>query len=620
MSSITYKRGPRCGLKNCPSTLWRVLDGQRVCQYGHIKEGDLEIAEEDDDAFLNLGRKINVPGLGSYSSAIGVIKGDDEGVWYGKEGNALYMQCLQLILRTQVRWLIEKQGIRPELEGVVKDLWSLYISRSNFAKTKFEHEDSDQDNAEEDSNVDRGHDDLLDAANPFYTDEDDTIANETPRVKSSDPKRLVVIELAQLIDMPVLCYLGCLMIRAPVYICDFHRWIQQFQFPHMKSLRLIPKEMREHLAGGYHNALTPMRIPRSGELLTEVRKLLIYFHGTYKIKFPKPLFQPLLVKVLRGLFLPVELYLAVEKLIGILEIDLEIPLTSDVKANQIWPETQIVALVIFCVKLCYGFDDLRRTPSGESPSENVPEASEMAEATESYITPEISSAKIQPIIELAAYSPDWNLWMDMVRKVWIEDESLGEVDEKELPFWTPVQIDRYLDWFEDNFVEPDATTESALKQRGKKANQAMSLKRLLDLFPTELGDESARGSNTKQKFRKRKCSRSQDNESMNYTAPETLSEIGQIITATTQIKAKVLAETQSKPAKKTKTKTINQSQNSLNLTPGARYPIYTAAVMRMPTALEILFQSAEKMTAISVPVLRGSVVGIERRCKKYLQR
>lgn len=45
----TFIRGPICGTDNCPSRLWRIIDGRRTCQYGHVMEGDVEFNDDEDD-------------------------------------------------------------------------------------------------------------------------------------------------------------------------------------------------------------------------------------------------------------------------------------------------------------------------------------------------------------------------------------------------------------------------------------------------------------------------------------------------------------------------------------------------------------------------------------------
>lgn len=46
---FTFIRGPVCGTDNCPSRLWRIIDGRRTCRYGHVMDGDIEFNNDEDD-------------------------------------------------------------------------------------------------------------------------------------------------------------------------------------------------------------------------------------------------------------------------------------------------------------------------------------------------------------------------------------------------------------------------------------------------------------------------------------------------------------------------------------------------------------------------------------------
>lgn len=68
----TYIRGPVCGVDNCPSRLWRVINGRRTCQYGHVMEGDVEFNDDDDNVNVmsTMTRRMNLTtnAVGSFQS------------------------------------------------------------------------------------------------------------------------------------------------------------------------------------------------------------------------------------------------------------------------------------------------------------------------------------------------------------------------------------------------------------------------------------------------------------------------------------------------------------------------------------------------------------------------
>ncbi len=45
----------------------------------------------------------------------------------GTAGRELYLECLQLILRRQLAWLVAEKGFPPQAELVVRDLWDLRL-------------------------------------------------------------------------------------------------------------------------------------------------------------------------------------------------------------------------------------------------------------------------------------------------------------------------------------------------------------------------------------------------------------------------------------------------------------------------------------------------------------
>lgn len=45
----------------------------------------------------------------------------------GNAARELFLECLQLLLRKQVLWLVRRKGFHPDLEAVVRDLWRLRV-------------------------------------------------------------------------------------------------------------------------------------------------------------------------------------------------------------------------------------------------------------------------------------------------------------------------------------------------------------------------------------------------------------------------------------------------------------------------------------------------------------
>ncbi|KAF4125286.1 hypothetical protein GMORB2_4126 [Geosmithia morbida] len=110
-------RGERCS--QCGDRKYYLENGMRFCaSNGHEIEGfiQFDVTEEED-----AGR------LGSVARREKEIREKETRQLTGLEGKSLYLEALQLVLRSQTLWLIREKGHAEELETVVRDLWDLRI-------------------------------------------------------------------------------------------------------------------------------------------------------------------------------------------------------------------------------------------------------------------------------------------------------------------------------------------------------------------------------------------------------------------------------------------------------------------------------------------------------------
>lgn len=152
---LDWKKGPRCGYENCPSTKYaQYSDGltyckeghqQAVCSDGHRRKGQWlirlqgQIATQPDEEDFAIGgrryrqqKEVKEQVSRSrlfFSLSIYFLwsEPDHISVYRGSEALQLYLQAYQLILRKQCWTLIHTLGLPAELEVVVKDLWELRI-------------------------------------------------------------------------------------------------------------------------------------------------------------------------------------------------------------------------------------------------------------------------------------------------------------------------------------------------------------------------------------------------------------------------------------------------------------------------------------------------------------
>lgn len=106
MSQLTWIRGPVCGINNCRSRLYKAYAGRKICQYGHVVEGNVEFGEDDGEAYTQTRRinlLINDTGFGSSVSTSALpslsLTPTIPSRLYGRDARALYYKASQHILQ-----------------------------------------------------------------------------------------------------------------------------------------------------------------------------------------------------------------------------------------------------------------------------------------------------------------------------------------------------------------------------------------------------------------------------------------------------------------------------------------------------------------------------------------
>lgn len=208
-SRRVYRRGPICGVDNCPSNLYFSLNGQRTCQYGHIMHNDFEF---EDDAVPESGGggqirrlKLGLDSRGNFTSNEAVKRGyakvmakrkHERAVLYGEEGKHLYVTTCQQILEWQVHkvtLLLDLDDVEGHIyQTLVLKLWVLYLKRMMPNKGK--------------------------------------------------KMNLLKLDLVTLLCFHYLAL--CVMMKQEIFLNDFIRMIECFEFPHLSCLKLMPMDMK----------------------------------------------------------------------------------------------------------------------------------------------------------------------------------------------------------------------------------------------------------------------------------------------------------------------------------------------------------------------------------------
>lgn len=429
-------KGPPCGIENCRSKRYEEGDdGHLYCQNGHQQAA--VVRGQDDDDYISAARTVTRK-----------KKTEDEDdktssrVYKGPQALGLYLKCLQLILRHQVWFLVHDRGLPAELETVVHDLWALRITQLEDRIAS--HQDVST-NSQSQSQV-------------FNTleSEDEGTDCEKGHVSSAKGKRGNKLSAPpNLTDCLVLCYLGITTLRLPCTPGDLYAWVADGNLVYRRAIRLLPLGMRDRLPPVYRAVLNPsaqITYTRFYKTLTDLQTSYDTHHG---IMWP-PLNVPLLLlRYLKALALPLELYDATKRLGELLGYDFA-PHYQGKKRLGIrhLPEAQLVSCLIVCVKVLYPFDQLYRHWKSST--------------------------------EKSKTMMNWDAWLQEMEMVnnredvgagHLTAEDMAKLQEKDVFSMGPAEMDQYLDFYADTFLD------DAEIQRTKNTDEFRNA--LFDMFPIE---------------------------------------------------------------------------------------------------------------------------------------
>lgn len=266
--SQRWIHGPVCGVDNCRSRLYRSSDGHKVCQYGHVMEGNIEINDDQDENYVTTRRlNITLTGVGgefallSQAAALqsrGITKSKESKKLYGVAAKKLYLRCLQLSLQHKIRAVVaelcpgrHRKEFEHSLVAIVRVYWLRVLDEYILA--------------------------------------------------IEDPHR----RAPSAVDALALIYLAVLRLNfVPVYLVDLVPRINDNVIPFMKCLHLLPKELLEALPSYFHKSIQPPYPITVNELARAVRTLAPTV-GQAHMAVPPTFYYPMALLVLReSLLLP----------------------------------------------------------------------------------------------------------------------------------------------------------------------------------------------------------------------------------------------------------------------------------------------------------------------------
>ncbi|KOS21447.1 RNA polymerase I-specific transcription initiation factor rrn7 [Escovopsis weberi] len=323
-------RGERC--PECGSQRWYLQDGLRFCSRGHQVEGfvQFEVGDEDD---------VGKQGTVSRRQKESKERLSDTPKLSGQAGRDLYLEAVQLIIRSQVQWLVNAKGHREELETVVRDLWDLRIRGSNSIPEN--HPEADE---------------LVffsSAPSSPPPDENQKTLPQQSRWQDWDPSLGVRWPAPRISETLSLCYLGCVVLRIPTRLGEILRWANDGNFPYKRAAK-----MQTRLPVPYIRALKlPARSFLHGNALYSVTAdLILSYQFNYGLSFPELNHIPMLVQAAKTLGLPIEPVFIARKLSDLLGFQYSFPVERRANQRLDHPETRLMALLVVATKLCFPFN------------------------------------------------------------------------------------------------------------------------------------------------------------------------------------------------------------------------------------------------------------------------
>ena len=327
-----------------------------------------------------------------------------------------------------MHWLVKEKGFPSELEViahnfavslsplsspaditiqvVIRDLWAL---RLQTLKTK------------------AGDPSESDTQSMIFTSTSQESDSATTYDRRRRPKhRWLGKDIPKLLDTLGLCYLGMLLLRFPCSLGDVNRWAEDESIVYTRAIRFIPKEMKSRLPAQGFGALDTRSVLKPDQLQKAVRELVLYYNKEFGICFPAVNFPLLSFKYIKELALPLDIYLAVKELAGILGYPFSYKLSSARHRITELPELQLMSLIIVALKLSQGFDARERRPKTDN--------------------------------EAAGLIIDWDTWQKFTEVPEFVPGALpkgGEINlvEGDVFNLSKGQMDQYMDWYGKMWVD-----------------------------------------------------------------------------------------------------------------------------------------------------------------------
>ncbi|CAK7230416.1 hypothetical protein SEUCBS140593_007582 [Sporothrix eucalyptigena] len=268
-----FRPGDSCD--ECNARRWYSDSGFRYCENGHLIESYVPFEHEEEGNYGNRGHTARKQKE---------VREREARQLSGVDARELFLECLQLLLRKQVAWLVrhEKQLLQTEgngevpsmpapspitgLESAVRDLWDLRI-RYFHGLTVMALASDDPRNHSGSRSMSRSRSRSMSRATggttsgsesegrtiyssqPETSDADAGYTSGGSRVSQRRPKSRSARKwqsgpderwnVPPVIETLAICYLGGLLLQLPYRIGDFYRWAKNDQIPFLEAVGFI---------------------------------------------------------------------------------------------------------------------------------------------------------------------------------------------------------------------------------------------------------------------------------------------------------------------------------------------------------------------------------------------
>lgn len=206
----------------------------------HIYQGYIQFDVDEDDNYGKTGKVVRKEKE---------VRETERKHLSGNDAKELYLDCLQIILRKQIGWLIREKGFSDELESICRDLWDLrirkFIGLKSVSRASLQEKgkgaDHDGTGSQHGGALSQSGSDSEMVMYSSQAETTDTSADESVKSQRKRSSRVKDWE-SELWDLPgpmevlALIYMGCLLKQEPVRVGDIYWWAKNNQLPFLGAV------------------------------------------------------------------------------------------------------------------------------------------------------------------------------------------------------------------------------------------------------------------------------------------------------------------------------------------------------------------------------------------------